>query len=194
MKKSLIVSICAICAAVILSSVVFSGGSVKTAAATKKTPVTAISADQKVFLDILNNNYVYGADFDDVDDIVNCSVNRFKSRVSDEGYVSETKLCSFVYDMYGIEIVDLSALNPQYAYKPGFVYAIPSFTEYRHTDIIRLSVNEDGTVSAVTDIEVKSLDGDTENLKAKTLFVKNENSKFGYNIVYSEIFSDNADA
>ena len=77
MKKSLIISICAICAAVILSSVMFSGTSVKTVAETGKAPKETVSAQEKAFLNLLNNNYVYGADFDDIDDIVNCSVNNF---------------------------------------------------------------------------------------------------------------------
>lgn len=192
MKKSPVIVICVVCAAVILASVVFSGGSVDSVAATAAVSGQAVSFEESTLLNILNNNYVYGADFNDVDDIVNCSVNSFKSKVSDRGYIPEKKLCSFVYDMYGIEIADLSALNPEYSYKPGFVYALPAFTEYTHKDI-KLSENEDGTITAVTDIEVKSLDGDVENLKAKTIFVKNENSKLGYNIVYSEIFSDNAD-
>ena len=188
MKRSLIVAIAVICSAVILSSVVFSGTSVKTAAETNK-PALSETAEEAALLNIINANFVYGADFDDVDNIVNCSVNKFKANVSDEGYVSDKLVKEFVYDMYGIEIVDLSKLNPEYEFKPGYVYALPAYTEYKHENI-KISENEDGTLTAVTDISVTSLDGDTDNLKAKTLFVKNNNSKFGYNIVYSEIFSE----
>ena len=190
MKKSLIITIAVICAAVVLSSVLFSGAAVKTSA---EAPVVSETKafDEAAFLNILNDNYVYGSDFDDIDDIVNCSVNKFKASVSDEGYISAKLLCDYVYDMYGIEIVDLSKLNPEYEYRPGFVYALPAFTEYKHENV-ELSENEDRTVTAISDITVYSLDGNGEKLKAKSLLVKNENSKYGYNLVYSEIYSENA--
>ena len=189
MKKSLIIVITVVCAAVILASTIFSGDTVKTAAETTPAASEHVSFEEATLLKLLNENYVYGSDFEDVDDIVNCSVNNFKANVADEGYISDKQLCDFVYDMYGIEIVDLSKLNPEHAYKPGYVYALPAFTEYAHKNI-KLTANEDGTITAKTDICVTSLDGKGENLKATTLFVKNDNSQFGYNIVYSEIYSD----
>lgn len=190
MKKSLIALIFGICCAVILSSLIFSGGPVKTTAAAA-SPAPVVSAEESALLDILNSNFVYGSDFDNVDNIVDCSANNFKSSVGEDGYIPDKLITEFIYDMYGIEIVDLSKLHPEHLAKEGYVYTVAGCTLYKHKNI-KLTANEDGTITAITDIAVTSLSGDTENLSAKTLFVKNENSKYGYNIVYSEIFSANA--
>lgn len=194
MKKTTLFVIAAVCLAVILSSFVFSSYAATPVSADYEVKTVAeTNENEDIFLLMLNKNYVYGVDFDNVDDIVNCSVNVFKDSVDQEGYIPEKDVISFVYDMYGIEIVDLSKLNGEYPYKEGYVYAVSGFTAYKHSNI-SVKFNEDGTVTATTNIAVTSLDGDTENLTATTVFVKNNNSKFGYNILTSEISSDNQTA
>ena len=39
----------------------------------------------------------------------------------------------------------------------------------------------------ITEVEISSHDSETETAKAATLFVKNENSAFGFNIISSDI-------
>ena len=52
---------------------------------------------------------------------------------------------------------------------------------------VRRYQNEDGSYTVVTDVEISSHDSDAEIAKATTLFVKNENSAFGFNIISSDI-------
>lgn len=163
------------------------------------TPVTAnskgTSKEEKVrntrFLNMLNHNFVYNEDFDDVEKIVNNSVLAIVSQQkSKPEYVEENIVCGFVKDMYGIEKIDTSLLNTKFPQKQGYIFVIPKgYTVYKHK-IISVTLNEDGTYLVTTQISVDTHDCNTETLKAVTLFAKNENSSFGYNIVYSDILED----
>ena len=89
--------------------------------------------------------------------------------------------------MYGIEIVDLAEYNAGYPQKDGYIYLVPQgFTVYKHSNA-RILENEDGTYTVTTDVSVEGHDGEYKTLTAKTMFVKNSASAFGFNIVYSEI-------
>ncbi len=188
MKKAFIVSVFVLCVAVILSSVLFSPATATKVVA--ETEILAVSDEEELnLLGMLNKNYVYGLDFDYADNIVECSFNALKENIGADGFIENGYVVDFVNDMYGIEIVDLSNFNAEYGKKDGAVFADLGFTEYKHSNI-KTKLNEDGTVTATTDIAVTSLDGDTDTYKCTTLFVKNENSKFGYNIVTSEIVAD----
>ena len=162
-------------------------GSVK-AAGNGENPQT--EARNARFLNMLNHNFVYNEDFNDINSIVNNSViaildNRDKA---DEDYISAELVKSFVRSMYGVEIADISQINEDFPKKDGFVYIIGrGYSKYEH-EILNVSVNEDGTFTVKTSVKVSSHDSGKETLTASTIFVKNENSEFGYNIVSSEIF------
>ena len=141
------------------------------------------------FLNMLNHNYIYNEDFNCVDDIVNGSVPALlKLRDKDNGeYIAEYHVEDYVYNMYGIEIFDMSELNSQFPQKSGYLYIIPrGFDEYKH-EVESVVPNEDGTYSVTTKVTIFDQYGEVTEKRAKTLFVKNEQSDFGYNIVYSDI-------
>lgn len=159
-------------------------------AITKKTSATPVSvqngAREARFLNMLNHNFVYNETFDNIDDMVNASVPALLS-YRDEDFIAEQYVFDYIENMYGIEIEDISALNADWPQKQGYLYIIPKgFTTYEHS-IIDCLENEDGSFTVTT--EVKILDHDSEEItcKATTLFVVNENSDFGYNIIYSNI-------
>ena len=54
------------------------------------------------------------------------------------------------------------------------------------------TLNEDGSYTVITSVEINSHDGG-ETVKAKTLFIKNSDSDFGYNIVSSDIITGLSD-
>ncbi|MBP3705636.1 MAG: hypothetical protein J6J13_00085 [Clostridia bacterium] len=155
--------------------------------------VTAENASENAaldarFLNMLNHNYVYNESFNCVDDIVNCSIPALLNlRDETEEYIAEYHVKDYVYNMYGIEIFDMSALNADFPQRQGYVYIIPrGFDVYKHK-IDTVKLNEDGTYSVTTTATVLDQYGKIEEKKVNSLFVRNEDSDFGYNLVYSDI-------
>ncbi len=147
------------------------------------------------FLNMLNHNYVYNSDFECADDIINNSIAALIDLrdKENEDYIAERYVKGFVSDMYGVEVADMSGLNADFPQKEGYVYIIPrGMTGYSH-EIISVNENDDGTYTVVTEVTVDCHDGQPESFKAVSLFVKNQASAFGYNIVYSNIADDASD-
>ena len=106
-------------------------------------------------------------------------------------FIDEQILVSYIFDMYGIEILDLTEFKANYPEKDGFVYIIPQgYTVYKHSNA-KIAENEDGSYTVTTQVTANGHDGEDVNFVTKTLFVKNENSSLGFNIIYSE-FSNNS--
>lgn len=178
-----------VCASLIAPTV--SEGSVVTAAAQN----TTVNANETRFLNMLNHNFVYNADFDSADTIINnASLALLDLRDSEnEDYIANTYVKSFVKDMYGIEIADMSAINPEHPQLEGFLYIIPrGFASYNHT-IISIEENEDGSFTVVSDVIINDHDATSKMQKAVSLFVPNEESAFGYNMIYSNIIANSTD-
>lgn len=152
-------------------------------------------ANENRFLNMLNHNFVYNDDFDNADTIVNNSILAILNLrdSEDEDYINENYVRGFVKDMYGIEIVDMSNLNSEFPQKDGCVYIIPrGYTTYTHT-IVSVNQNDDGTYTVVSDTSVKNHDSEKQSQKAVSLFVKNNESAFGYNLIYSNIIENSSD-
>ena len=126
MKNRLFVVLLIFCTVVFCVSA-FSSSPVATTE--KKSDLAPVELAQKSetsvnsarFLNMLNHNYIYGADFEDVDVMVNGSVPALLSSREDD-FISSGIVTSFMYDMYGIEIVDMSALNADFPQKEGYLY------------------------------------------------------------------------
>ncbi len=166
------------------------------------TKVSAVTAEESVagvnesrFLNMLNHNFVYNGDFNDADTIVNnASLALLDLRDSEnEDYIADTFVKGFVKDMYGIEIADMSDINADYPQLDGFLYVIPrGYTSYNHT-IVSIEENEDGSYTVVSDVTVNDHDCAGKVQKAVSLFVKNSDSAFGYNMIYCNILADSTD-
>ncbi len=158
--------------------------------------VAQIDAVKKTrFLNMLNHNRVYNDAFLSVDEIVNESVIGLLSlRDSvDSDFIAEGYVKDFVYSMYGIDIVDMSELNPDMPKMDGYVYIVPrGYSEYKH-EFVSARINEDGTYTVITDVTVFAHDGEEYTCKAVSLIVANPDSQYGYNIISSEIIEDTAE-
>lgn len=144
---------------------------------------------QARFLNMLNHNFVYNEAFNSVEDIVNASVPALLNMRDpvNESYIAESYVKDYVYNMYGVEIEDFSDINNDFAHLDGYVYIIPrGFSVFSHK-IDSVSLNEGGSFTVVTSVSIDSHDGDSISRKAVSLFVKNDRSRFGYNIISSEI-------
>lgn len=194
MKKILSLILCVIMLAVFSSLIApaVTEGS-KVSAATAKEVATGVN--QARFLNMLNHNFVYNADFENADTIVNnASLALLDLRDSiNEDYIADTYVKGFVKDMYGIEIADMSNINAEYPSLDGFLYIIPrGYTSYNHT-IVSVDQNDDGSYTVVSDVVVSDHDAANKPQKAVSLFVKNSESAFGYNMIYCNIIADSTD-
>lgn len=140
------------------------------------------------FLNMLNHNFVYGEDFLSADTILNLSIIAQRDKADENGeFIEENIVTSFVFDMYGIEIIDTTEFSAGYPQKEGHLYLVPQgFTVYKHQNA-EITENEDGTYTVTTQVSVDGHDGEDEVLYAKSLFTKNSKSALGFNIIYSEI-------
>ncbi len=141
------------------------------------------------FLNMLNRNYVYDNSFASDDELINSSIIAILNLrdSQDDSYINEMYVKDFVFNMYGKIYNDLGFLNAEFPQREGFVYIIPrGYTQYTHK-IVSVTDNLDGSYTVVTDISCEAHDGEAENLTATTLFIKNSESAFGFNILYSEI-------
>lgn len=150
------------------------------------------SARSARFLNMLNHNYVYNSDFDDIDLIVNNSLialldNRDREN---EDFISAELVKEFVKSMYGLEIADINEINPDMPKKEGYVFInAKGYSKFDHK-ILSVSENEDGTFTVTSDVTVTTHENESYTCKASTVFLKNENSRFGYNIISSDIFAN----
>lgn len=147
------------------------------------------------FLNMLNHNFVYNADFDNADTIINnASLALLDLRDSvNEDFIADTYVKGFVKDMYGIDIADMSGINADYPQLEGYLYVIPrGFTSYNHT-IVSIKENEDGSYTVVSEVIANNHDDFAIAQKAVSLFVKNDSSAFGYNMIYCNIIENGTD-
>ena len=186
MKKG-ILSITALAVVLLIS---FTSLTVKPAAnATEKKPAVTVSEEKALgarFLNMLNHNFVYNDAFESVYEMTACSEVALLDKAED-GYIKQSLIAGYLYNMYGVENSDFAAVTKDFPQRENYVYVIPrGFSVYKHSAPV-ITENEDGSYTVVTDVEISSHDSDAENAKATTLFVKNENSAFGFNIISSDI-------
>lgn len=194
MKKvfSLVLCVVAIIACLSLIAPEISSTTKVSAATNQEADASPVEAR---FLNMLNHNFVYNADFDNADTIINnASLALLDLRDSvNEDFIADTYVKGFVKDMYGIEIADMSGINADYPQLDGYLYVIPrGFTSYNHT-IVSVKENEDGSYTVVSDVIADDHDDFAKSQKAVSLFVKNDSSAFGYNMIYCNIIENSTD-
>lgn len=181
------VAVVAVCSSLIAP---VAAGSQQVSEATQEAVAT--NAGYTRFLNMLNHNFVYGSDFDNADTVVNNAVLALLNlrEPENEDFIKDIYVKGFVNDMYGIDIADISNINPEFPQLDGYVYIVPrGYTAYTHK-IDSVKQNEDGSYTVVSTVTVKGHDDSAQAQKAVSLFVKNENSSFGYNIIYSNLITD----
>lgn len=162
---------------------------------TDKTAVSETADKQKVletrFLNMLNHSFAYGEELASAEDLVNCAVTALcvMNGGANGSFIEEIRVEDYLYNMYGVEVENLSSVNADFPKKDGYVYIIPrGYTVYKH-EVASVRLNEDGSYTVTTNVTIDSHDSREEG-KAVTLFVRNNNSQFGFNIISSEIISD----
>ncbi len=195
MKKGLSLLLCLVMLIVCSSLIapVVTGSSQVSAAVADEAH--EVNVNEARFLNMLNHNFVYNSDFENADTIVNnASLALLDLRDSEnEDYIAATYVMGFVKDMYGIEIADMSGVNDDYPQLDGYLYIIPrGYTTYTHK-IVSVEQNADCSYTVVSDVTVNNHDTASKTQKAVSLFVKNDASAFGYNMIYCNIVAESTD-
>lgn len=184
MKK--IITAVLVCSIVLLSLCSFAPvKSVGTQADT--TPVVDRSKVLEVrFLNMLNHSFVYNEAFYDDEALLNDSALALLYLVND-GFIEDVYLKDYVFNMYGKIFDDLSDINADMPKEDGLFYIIPrGYDLYEHS-IVSVSENEDGSYTVVSSVIIDYHFGEKVEAVATTLFLPNEESQFGFNILYSDI-------
>lgn len=164
----------------------------------EKAYVQTADADRVLearFLNMLNHSFAYGEDIASAEALVNCSVAALchMDGGAEDCFIEQSRVEDYIYDMYGAELENISAVNSDFPHKDGYVYIIPrGYTVYKHT-APSVALNEDGSYTVTTNVTLDSHDGKEEG-RAVTLFVKNADSRFGFNIISSEIITEALEA
>lgn len=137
------------------------------------------------FENMLNNNYLYGDDFESHKVIIENSILALLDK-SEDGEIDKALVLGFIADMYGLQ-VDPSAV--EYDFAPAsegeFVVIPRGYSEYKHT--VTSVLEEKGGYTVKSDVVVLTHDGEEYNTVSTTVIVPNEGSSFGYNIISSVI-------
>ena len=137
------------------------------------------------FENMLNNNYLYDDDFCSHKIIIENSILALLDKGVD-GEIDKSLVLGFIADMYGLQVDEKAA---EYDFAPaseGMFLILPrGYTEYEHTVLEVL--NEEGGYTVTSEVLVMTHDGEEYTATAKTVFVPNEGSSFGYNIISSVI-------
>ena len=191
MRKNVIAAVALLLCVCLLSFVKVSNkNAAKVEVASRSREVITVADNTKAlesrFLNMLNHSFVYDNDFYDKGTLVNNSVLALLD-LADNGFVSETYVSDYIFNMYGINVADFSDINVDFEQKQGYVYIVPRGYSVCEHKIVSVTDNSDGSYTVVTNVEISLDDGTVITDTATTVFLQNAESQFGYNIVYSEI-------
>lgn len=195
MKKKIILSV-SIILAVLTLTVTFLPRNQKVSATTPSISETTFDKAKVLetrFLNMLNHNYVYNDAIYTQQDIVNNSVIALLNLrdTENESYIKESFVSNYIFNMFGIKDIDYSVINTEFEQKDGFVFIVPrGYTQFSHK-MLSVKENEDGSYTVKTKVTISSHDSGEYTDICETLFIKNPESQFGYNIISSVIGSEN---
>lgn len=202
MKKFIITTVSVFCAAVVVFSLVSTKSQNTITIDDSKNPanvsvVPVSNTDNTLnkekilesrFLNMLNHNFAYGEDLYYLESIVDCSVLALLD-LKENDFIAEDYISDYIFNMYGISDIDFSVINTSNNSSDGYVYVAPRGYETYEHKMVSITENEDGTYLAETKVTVNSHGGEKYTADCRTLFVKNESSQFGFNIIDCEIIS-----
>ncbi len=161
-------------------------------------PVKSVEANNEVvtvdtakvlearFLNMLNHNFVYGEAFHNDEDLVNDSALALLDLAND-GFIEEAYLKDYIFNMYGKIYDDFSAYNPLAPKQDGLFYIIPRGYDLYEHKIASVIDNQDGSYTVISEVVIDYHFGEKVNAFSTTFFIENEESPFGFNILYSDL-------
>lgn len=141
---------------------------------------------EKRFLNMLNHSFVYGEDFYDDEALLNASALALLD-LNEDGFIAENYLKDYVFNMYGKIYDNFDGINKDMPKQDGGFYVIPrGYDIYEHT-IDSIIANEDGSYTVITNVIIDYHFGEKVEAVGTTFFLPNEESQFGFNILYSDL-------
>ena len=189
MKKAL--SIISLLAVIAVSLTVSVGASylqkpataVEAVEAATSLAAPAVSAAQKArFTTMLNNNRLFGDDFESNTDTVKAAMITLAGKAEDDR-LDCSLLTAFIANMYG-RTVDLAAAGFEVT---GNTVAIVPQGYARLTHRILTAVAVDGGFQTTSEMTVTPHDGAAYTQTVTAVFVENSGSAFGYNLVSATV-------
>lgn len=173
MKRNIFISV------LILSLIILSGFTCLAVSGEEKTVEIGYDAAKvSRFENMLDHNYLYGNDFDDMHTVINNSCLALLS-AREGNYISTDVLFPFIDNMYGIPVYCDESLNSVFPRKEGAVFIVPrGFVQYEHS--VTQIVDEGATVT----VNSVARDVDSgEEIPCVSVFIKSDESAFGYNLI-----------
>ena len=137
------------------------------------------------FENMLNRNYLYDDDFSSDQTVIENSILALLDK-SVDGEIDKNLVLGFITGMYGLQVDPAAA---EYDFAPAsegkFLILPRGYSEYSHT--ITSITEEVGGYTVNSDMLIMAHDGEEYTVKVTTVFVPNEGSSFGYNIISSNI-------
>lgn len=183
----------------IVISVLFVFTASAPAPVTESTPQVAPSVEKPVedvapvatavqkarFENMLNHNYLFGEDFSSDQIMIENSILALLDK-SVDGQIEQGLVLGFIAGMYGRQVDPVAAT---YDFLPAdegmFAILARGYDGYEHTVV---SVEEiDGGYLVTSHVTVYPADGFAYQATAQSVFVENEGSAFGYNLISAEI-------
>lgn len=136
------------------------------------------------FETMLNNNFVYNEDFESDKAIIENSILSLVNHI-ENGQIDMALTLNFIANMYGRQVDPNAAVYEFLPADEGKFAVVPKgFSVYRHNN---LTVEEiDGGFSVTSEMTVDAHDTIGSKVLVKSIFVPNEGSTFGYNLIKSE--------
>ena len=153
--------------------------------ATVKNNAVAQNVMKARFENMLNRNYLYDDDFASDKTIIENSILALLDK-SVDGEIDKSLVLGFIAGMYGLQVDPAAA---EYDFAPAsegkFLVLPRGYSEYSHT--ITSITEEVGGYTVNSNMLVMAHDGEQYTVNVTTVFVPNEGSSFGYNIISSNI-------
>lgn len=141
------------------------------------------------FENMLNHNNLYNDDFNDDKVIIENSIISLLDYAA-EGEIKKTLVTDFILNMYGRVVDENSAVYDRFPASEGNFAVIPrGFDKFSHN--ITFADEIDGGYVVYSVMTVDAHDGETYAVNVKSVFVPNEGSCYGYNILSSEFLGEN---
>ena len=136
------------------------------------------------FENMLNNNFVYNEAFESDKAIIENSILSLVNHI-DDGQIDKFLTLNFIANMYGRQVDPNAAVYEFLPADEGKFAVIPKgYSVYRHSNLVVKEI--DGGYLVTSEMTVDSHDGVGEKVMVESIFVPNEGSTFGYNLIKSE--------
>ncbi len=140
------------------------------------------SPDLEIFEKMLEINTATPEDFGSNQRLIEAAAVALRDEADDEGYISRSKVDSFMFNMYGINSADMTVETYGLPEKEGHIFLIGRGLDLQDTEV--LSLDKVGNeIKAQIKVTVYPHDDEPYTVFGVATFKKNDASCYGYNLL-----------